>query len=86
MSGLLVAFNQAATPTTPADLLDPLSERELEILQLIAGGMSNKELANELVLTVGTVKWHLNNIYSKLGVRSRTQAVARARELGLVTG
>jgi LuxR family maltose regulon positive regulatory protein len=65
-------------------LLDPLSERELEILQLIATGMSNKELAEELVVTVGTVKWHLNNIYSKLAVRSRTQAVARARELGLL--
>ena len=69
----------------PADLLlDPLSERELEILRLIATGVSNKDLAAKLVLTVGTVKWHLNNIYSKLGVRSRTQAVAKARDLGLI--
>ncbi len=65
-------------------LLDPLSERELEILHFIATGMSNQELADTLVVTVGTVKWHLNNIYSKLAVKSRTQAVARARELGLL--
>jgi LuxR family maltose regulon positive regulatory protein len=65
-------------------LLDPLSQRELEILRLIATGMSNRDLAETLVVTVGTVKWHLNNIYSKLAVRSRTQAVARARELGLL--
>lgn len=69
---------------TPTPLLDPLSERELEILRLTATGMSNKQLAETLVLTVGTVKWHLNNIYSKLGVSSRTKAVARARELGVL--
>ncbi len=46
--------------------------------------MSNREVAEQLVVTVGTVKWHLNNIYSKLGVRSRTQAIARARALGLL--
>jgi LuxR family maltose regulon positive regulatory protein len=65
-------------------MLDPLSEREIEILALIANGFSNQDLADELVLTVGTVKWHLNNMYSKLAVRSRTQAVAKARELGLL--
>jgi LuxR family maltose regulon positive regulatory protein len=64
--------------------LDPLSDRELEILRLIATGMSNKELAERLILTVGTIKWHLSNIYSKLNVRSRTQAVAIARSLGLI--
>jgi LuxR family maltose regulon positive regulatory protein len=73
------------SPTSPASLLlDLLSERELEILSLIATGMSNKQLASTLFLTVGTVKWHLNNIYSKLDVRNRTQAVARARELDLI--
>ncbi len=83
---ILTIFRQALKPTTTQSplLLDPLSERELEILSLIATGMSNKELAAELVLTVGTVKWHLNNIYSKLAVRSRTQAVAQSRELGLI--
>jgi len=83
---LLAAFRESphlSVPQSP-QLLDPLSEREFEILQLIATGKSNRQLAEELVVTVGTVKWHLNNIYSKLGVRSRTQAVARARELGLL--
>ncbi|MCB9077026.1 MAG: hypothetical protein H6631_05515 [Anaerolineaceae bacterium] len=79
---LLAVFDAAETPASP--LLDPLSERELEILRLTASGLSNKKLAETLILTVGTVKWHLNNIYSKLGVSSRTEAVARARELGLL--
>jgi len=82
----ILAALKPVQPSAPGlqPLLDPLSERELEILQMIATGMSNKELAKALVVTVGTVKWHLNNIYSKLGVRSRTQAVAKARELGLL--
>jgi LuxR family maltose regulon positive regulatory protein len=70
--------------TGPQPLIEPLSERELEILGLIAAGMSNKQIADELVISVGTVKWHLNNIYGKLGVRSRTQAVAHARALKLL--
>jgi LuxR family maltose regulon positive regulatory protein len=65
-------------------LIEPLSERELEILRLMAAGMSNQEIAEKVVVTVGTVKWHLNNIYGKLDVRSRTQALARAREFGLL--
>jgi LuxR family maltose regulon positive regulatory protein len=84
VGGLLELAGQTLPGVESDLLLDPLSERELEILQLIAVGKSNKELAELLVLTVGTVKWHLNNIYSKLGVRSRTQAVARVRELGLI--
>jgi LuxR family maltose regulon positive regulatory protein len=60
-----------------------LSERELEVLRLIADGFSNAEIAQRLVIALGTVKRHINNIYGKLGVQSRTQAVARARELGL---
>jgi predicted ATPase/DNA-binding CsgD family transcriptional regulator len=66
-------------------LIDPLSERELEVLQGVAEGLSNREIAQELVVTVGTVKKHLNNIFSKLYVRSRTQAVVRARELDLLS-
>jgi predicted ATPase/DNA-binding CsgD family transcriptional regulator len=66
-------------------LMDPLSERELEVLQLAAEGLSNREIAQELVVTVGTVKKHLNNIFSKLHVRSRTQAVVWARELDLLS-
>ena len=62
-------------------LIEPLSERELEILQLIGEGLSNQQISEKLFLTVGTVKWHINNIYGKLGVRRRTQALARAREL-----
>lgn len=68
----------------PQPLIEPLSERELEILRLIAAGLSNGEIAEKLVVTVGTVKWHLNNIYGKLDARSRTQAVARAREVGVL--
>ena len=65
-------------------LVEPLSERELEVLALIAAGLSNREIAQELYIVVGTVKRHTNHIYGKLGVHSRTQAVARARELRLL--
>ncbi len=65
-------------------LLDPLSDREVEVLRLIADGLSNKDIASRLFLTVGTVKWYATAIYSKLGVSSRTQAVASAQELGLL--
>jgi LuxR family maltose regulon positive regulatory protein len=74
----------SATHHPPSVLIDPLSERELEVLRLVASGLSNREIAKELVITVGTAKWHLHNIYGKLGVHSRTQAVARARELALL--
>ena len=74
-----------ASPRTPSLLVEPLSERELEILRLMAQGASNQAIADRLVITVGTAKWHLSNIYGKLGVRSRTQALARAGELGLLT-
>jgi LuxR family maltose regulon positive regulatory protein len=61
-----------------------LSERELEVLQLIAAGKSNRRIASELFVSVGTVKTHLNNVYRKLDAHSRTQALARARELDLI--
>jgi LuxR family maltose regulon positive regulatory protein len=63
---------------------EPLSERELEVLQLIAAGRSNRRIASELFVSVGTVKTHVNNLYRKLDAHSRTQAVARARELNLI--
>ena len=73
-------------PASPAaqPLAEPLSQRELEVLRLVATGMSNRDIARELVLATGTVKKHINNIFTKLNVRSRTQAVAQARELGLL--
>ena len=63
---------------------DPLTERETEILRLMAGGFSNKEIANSLGVAEGTVKNHVSNILSKLGVRDRTRAVLKAFELKLV--
>lgn len=64
---------------------DPYSERELEILRLIACGASNDEIASRLFLSTGTVKWYNTQIYAKLGVKSRTQAIQRADQLGLLT-
>jgi LuxR family maltose regulon positive regulatory protein len=61
-----------------------LSERELEVLALIAAGNSNQEIAAKLFVSTSTVKTHINNLYRKLAARSRTQAVARARELDLI--
>jgi DNA-binding NarL/FixJ family response regulator len=63
---------------------DPLTERETEILRLLSGGYSNKEIANSLRVAEGTVKNHVSNILSKLGVRDRTRAVLKALELGIV--
>jgi len=65
-------------------LAEPLSEREIEVLGLIAAGCSNAEIAARLYITIGTVKTHINNIYGKLEVESRTQAVAKARGIGLI--
>lgn len=62
----------------------PLTDREREILWLLAQGMSDREIAEETILTVGTIKWYNRQIYSKLGVRNRTQATIRAEELGLL--
>ena len=61
-----------------------VGEREREVLRLIAAGHSNEQIANELILAVGTVKWYIRGIYGKLEVHSRTQAVARASELRLL--
>src|SRR5215208_4331545 len=72
----------ASQPAT--ELPEVLSERELEVLQLIAAGKSNRRIATELFVSVGTVKTHINNLYRKLDAHSRTQAVARARELKLL--
>jgi LuxR family transcriptional regulator, maltose regulon positive regulatory protein len=65
-------------------LIEPLSERELQVLGLLADGKSNKAIADELVITLDTVKRHVTHVLDKLGAANRTQAVARARELGLL--
>lgn len=65
-------------------LIDPLTARELEVLQLVVAGLTNQEIATQLVISVSTTKKHISNIFSKLDVKSRTQAIARARELNLV--
>ena len=66
-------------------LVEPLSERELEVLRWVAGGLSNAQIARQLSITVRTVKWHTGNIYAKLNVNSRTQAIAKARMLGILS-
>jgi LuxR family maltose regulon positive regulatory protein len=67
------------------ELIEPLSDRELEVLELIAQGLSNQEVASNLYISLSTVKGHTGNIYGKLGVKNRTQAVAKARSLGLLS-
>jgi LuxR family maltose regulon positive regulatory protein len=85
---LLAAFEQPSslrhTPPGVHPGVEPLSERELEVLGLVAAGLKNQEIAAELFVVVGTVKAHLNSIYRKLGVQSRMQAVSRARELSML--
>lgn len=86
-SGLLEAGAENAPPNrAPAcqTLEDPLSERELEVLALLASGRTNSEIASNLFVSVGTIKSHTGNIYRKLEAKNRTEALARARELGLI--
>ncbi len=85
--GLLPAFPEnPLEPAAPAaaELVEQLSEREVEVLRMVAGGMSNAEIAQKLYLSPNTLKAHTQNIYSKLDVHSRVQAVNRARELGII--
>jgi len=67
-----------------AGLVEPLTEREVDILRLVAAGRTNRQIAQRLSLAEGTVKNYVTNILGKLGARDRTQAAIRARELGLV--
>jgi LuxR family maltose regulon positive regulatory protein len=74
-----------AYPSPPAQsLIEPLSRREVEVLQLIAQGLSNQEISERLILALETVKGHNKKIFGKLQVQRRTEAVARARQLGLL--
>ncbi len=81
---LLAGLERMHNEFTSLDRPDPLTERETEILRLMASGYSNKEIANSLGVAEGTVKNHVSNILSKLGVRDRTRAVLKAFELGIV--
>jgi LuxR family maltose regulon positive regulatory protein len=77
---------QSPPAGSPAEteLLDPLNERERQVLRLMAAGLSNRDIADELYLSVNTIRWYASQIYSKLDVKRRGEAVARARELGLL--
>jgi len=86
---LPVAMTQPPTrhhfvPKADQPLIEPLSERELEVLHYVADGLQNREIAEKITVTLSTVKTHINNIYRKLEVNNRVQAVARARELDLL--
>jgi LuxR family maltose regulon positive regulatory protein len=81
---LLSAYGETGAGSRSQPLVEPLSERELDVLRLVAQGLSNGEIATRLVVSVGTVKTHVHSIINKIGVSSRTQAVARARELELL--
>jgi ATP/maltotriose-dependent transcriptional regulator MalT len=64
-------------------LVEPLSDRELEVLQLVSEGLSNREIAEKLIISTGTAKTHVHNLCGKLGVRNRTEAAMKAKELDL---
>jgi LuxR family maltose regulon positive regulatory protein len=85
---LLAAFGMQKdvhpSSLSPQPLVEPLSERELEVLQLLAEGLTNQEIGARLFLSLNTVKVHTRNIYGKLDVHNRTQAVAQARALGVL--
>ncbi|MCB0010109.1 MAG: hypothetical protein KDE04_26775, partial [Anaerolineales bacterium] len=80
---LLAARGQAGAPPKQP-LVEPLSERELEILGLLAQGLTNRQISDQLYLALSTVKGHNRNIFSKLQAERRTEAIARARDLGLL--
>jgi len=77
-------FEHTIIPNLKSAMLEPLRGRELEVLKLIAHGLSNREIGERLFLALDTVKGHNRRIFDKLQVQSRTEAIARARELGLL--
>lgn len=88
--GLFILDDDVAEDVVPnlrgrVELIEPLTPRELEVAQLLAQGLTNKEIAQRLAITLHTVKFHLNGILRKLGVSTRTEAVVRAARLGVVT-
>jgi len=82
--GRPAALPQTTISNLKSTMIEPLSQRELKILQLIAHGLSNREICERLFLALSTVKGHNRIIFDKLQVQSRTEAVARARDLGLL--
>ena len=74
----------APASAAPPGLAEPLTDRELEVLQLLAAGKSNQRIAHDLVVALDTVKTHVTHILGKLGAANRTEAAARARQLGLI--
>jgi len=88
LSGFARSCPQHAAPSIsspPSPLIEPLSERELQVLRLMAEGLTNKEIAARLIIALGTVKAHIHNISGKLGAQNRAHAVARAQELDLLS-
>lgn len=83
---VMAEFSRLSRPAPKPDmeLVDPLSNREIEILRLVSTGLSNKEIADKLVIAEGTVKNHLTNILAKLNAKDRMQAVIKARDLGII--
>jgi LuxR family maltose regulon positive regulatory protein len=87
LASLLDAFSVThgeSAQSQAGELPDPLTPRELEIMRLIGKGFTNPEIASQLVVSLNTIKKHTSNIYGKLEVRSRTQAIARAQQLNLL--
>lgn len=82
-SKVIAEFARIQTPSTTPELIEPLSEREKEILQWLSKGLSNKEIADKVCLAEGTVKNHISNIFGKMDVLDRTQAALKARDLGI---
>jgi LuxR family maltose regulon positive regulatory protein len=84
---LLTVFSEEELPSrasVPQPLIEPLTEREMAILRLMAAGLSHREIAEELYLSVNTIKWHSTHIYSKLGVHKRADAVDLAQKSGIL--
>ncbi len=83
-AGQILSAVARRSPPPSTDLVETLSEREVEILRLLASGATNQDIANQLVITVGTVKSHINHILGKLSARNRTEAVAQARHFHIL--
>ena len=81
---LAVIRKEGGEKVASAGIVEPLSEREVEVLRLVAAGLSNREIADKLYLSPGTIKTHVHNICGKLGASNRTQAVGFARDSGLI--